>query len=159
MTSKNRPVFREEIRRKNSMHTARYAINLESFFYSTWYSYPCGRYGRVHSRLATKGFYFYVPSFYRMPARFGALVSACMFVFMALWSSVGADCCDSVDCPCPTTGGCATNMTVTVEAGLGTGCNWFGCSCDECPLRCPPIPADLSWGMDPPFYGPCCALF
>jgi hypothetical protein len=35
------------------MHTARYAINVESFFYSTWYSYPCGRCGRVHSRHPT----------------------------------------------------------------------------------------------------------
>ena len=38
---------------------------------------------------------FYVPSFFRMPARLGTPVSASVFVFLfvALWSHVEADCC------------------------------------------------------------------
>ena len=93
----------------------------------------------------------YVPSFFRMPARFGALVSAFLFVFMALWSSVGAECCGNslqklglgggTDCPCPTEPPCNRQPTVRIKDLHD--CNLFGCNCDECDATklCPQIPA------------------
>ena len=98
----------------------------------------------------------YVPSFFRMPARFGALVSAFLFVFMALWSSVGAECCGNslqklgiggdTDCPCPTEPPCNRQPTVRIK-DLHR-CNLFGCNCDECDATklCPQIPACATAG-------------
>jgi len=95
----------------------------------------------------------YIPSFFRMPARLGALVSAFLFVFMALWSSVGAECCGNsvqkfgagggTDCPCPTEPPC--NLAPTTRITGLHKCNIFGCNCDECDATklCPAIPADL----------------
>jgi len=100
---------------------------------------------------------FYVPSFFRMPARLGTPVSASVFVFLflALWSHVEADCCfyanekftgDLVytDCPCPSQPPC--NLLTTVRKNLYNlyNCSWHGCSCDECgaTILCPQIPAE-----------------
>jgi len=112
---------------------------------------------------------FYVPSFFRMPARFGTPVSASVFVFLfvALWSHVEADCCGNsiqkfglggnTDCPCPSQPPC--NLFPTVQIFGLHNCNLLGCDCDECDATklCPQIPA-VKFDFHDPNYGDCCPV-